>query len=293
MRMRRLQPIARAADYLSGLRRRPRSAALVNARSIAFVVANPRHAIGQTWIAAAENRGARVDILSLGLPIRRPDDRVVSFVAPPPQETYDCVVVSERIELFEHSWSYAFLDRCNMLAAPGGAIVLPSCGAPASNLPPSTLRALFGSGPEKTSQTHLTFGKVPNGLNRPRGAKHSTLDAYWPLMETLIYGRFDPRIGETILALGAEPAAPRSNPQTDLFGVLHSQAYRTCSVRTKAALAQHIASFYFPGRNDLRLADLGAGTGLNSLELLLSPGQVSELTLGAQAKLLQLLQSKT
>jgi len=243
------------------------------------VVGNPRHALGQAWIAAAQRQGATVDILSLGLPVRRPDGNVVSFVGPPPQQAYDCVVVSDRIELFEHSWSYAFLDRCNALAASDGAIIMPACRDPACNLPHPTLRDLFGSGPEETSKTYLTFRKVPTGLNRPSGAAHSTLDAYWPLMDTLLYGRFDPGIGETISALGVDPAPPRSGPVADLFGMIHSQAYRTCSVRTKAALAQHIAALYFPGRNDLCMADLGAGTGLNSLELLLNPGQVSDLAL--------------
>ncbi|HSC17656.1 MAG TPA: class I SAM-dependent methyltransferase [Rhizomicrobium sp.] len=279
MRLRQFLPLARAADYLSSVRRRPRSAALRQARSIAFVVANPSHAVRQSWIAAAQSRGAHVDIFSLGLPHRDAEGRILSFVAPPPRQSYDCVVVSDRIELFEHSWSYAFLDRCNKLAAPDGVVVVPARYDPVCSIPRPRLCSLFGRGREEASSTSLTFRHVPNGLHRPSEAAHSTLDAYWPLMETLIYGRFDPRLGETVSGLGVSPAEPRSDPEADLFGAIHSQAYRTCSARTKAALAQYIVSRYFPGRNDLRMADLGAGTGLNSLELLLNPGQVSHLIL--------------
>jgi len=167
-----------------------------------------------------------VDILSLGMPVRHSDGRIVSFVAPAPQENYDCVLISDRIELFEHSWTYAFLDRCNTLARPGGAIILPACRDSTSNSPHGTSHALFGSGPEETSRTYLTFRKVPNCLNRPSGARHSTLDAYWPLMETLIYSRFDPSIGKTISALGVEPQ-PRGVPRKPTYLVC-------CTVRLTA-----------------------------------------------------------
>jgi phospholipid N-methyltransferase len=98
-------------------------------------------------------------------------------------------------------------------------------------------------------------------------------------MDVLTYGRFDPKLADTVRTLGVSSPAPApGQTETDFDSLVHSQAYRTCSVRTKAAIAEHIVSVYFPGGGDLRMADLGAGTGLNSLELLLNPGAVSTLT---------------
>jgi SAM-dependent methyltransferase len=221
-----------------------------------------------------------VDVLSLGEPIRSANGQVTSFVFTPPQPQYDCIVLSEEVELFEHAWSYAFLDRLNAPAAANGAIVLPRCGVSASEIPDVKMNELFGCTPHDSSHSHLIFKKAPQGLNRPRNAAHSTLDAYWELMETLIYGKHDRRLAQTIAALGVQRIGKRTaNRETDLFQLLQSQAYRTCSARTKTAITEYIASIYFPGRNDLRLADLGAGTGLNSLELLLNPGPISAVTL--------------
>src|SRR6185312_9805641 len=44
-------------------------------------------------------------------------------------------------------------------------------------------------------------------------------------------------------------------------------------------VVQHILAQYFPGRADLHLIDLGAGTGFNSFELLLNPSGVNAVTM--------------
>lgn len=274
-----MRRIAQALKHLPIFERQPPNSVVDSAGSIALVVADPRHVRGQRWFRAAERRGAAIDVLSLGEPIRRPGGKLTSFVAAPPQAPYDCVIVNSRIELFEHSWSYAFLDRLNTLTAPGGAVVVPK-SHDSSCIPESRFIDLFGRAPDVSSSSYLSFKRAPNGLRRPYDADHSTLDAYWPLMDTLTYRRFESKLAHTIRALGASSdARPPREAEADLLSLLRSQAYRTCSVRFKAPITEYVASVYFPGRSGLRMADLGAGTGLNSLELVLNPGPVTALTL--------------
>lgn len=271
--------VVRALGRLSPVRGPDLLGTIRSARSIAFVAGAPQHANTQRWIRSAENLGVSVDILSLGEPSRRVDGRPTSFIAAP-TSVYDCVVVHEGVELFEHSWSYAFLDRLNAFTSDGGTILVPKGDWPGFGISATRLMGLFGGKPEKDTSSHLTFRKVPGPLERPSNAQHSTLDAYWPLMDTLTYGQFNPRLANTIRALGiTRVERPPREVDADYASVVHKQAYRTCSVRTKAALTEYIVSVYFSGRSGLRMADLGAGTGLNSLELLLNPGQISSVTL--------------
>jgi hypothetical protein len=275
-----MELFARTLRRFPLFRAEPRSPRLARARSIAFIAGTKKAVSGQRWIHAAEARGAAVDVFSLMEPYRRADGQVMSFVFRPPQSNYDCVVLSEEIELFEHSWSYAFLDRLNTLAALDGEIILPRYSDPTSYLSDAKLNELFGRTPEPTSDSYLGYRRAEEGLNRPRNAAHSTLDAYWPPMERLIYGKHDAKLREIVATLGAENIRRRgANRETDILLLLQSQSYRSCSARTKAPITEHIASIYFPERKDLSLADLGAGTGLNSLELLLNPGPVASLTL--------------
>lgn len=258
----------------------PSGRALRRARSIAFIVSSPAEARGQEWIGEASARGATVDILPMFQPYRRDDGKAMSFVFTPPRDAYDCIVVNRSIELFEHSWSYAFLDRLNTLLAPGGAIFVPRCLDITRQMPDATLKTLFGRGPRASTKRYLVFAKAAGGLHRPATAALSTLDAYWPLMDALIHGKFDDRLAGIIRSLGVDHIDERRKPDAGKFlDLLQSQSYRTSSAATKSAIVQFIAGTYFPGRRDLRLADLGAGTGLNSLELLLNPSGVAHLTL--------------
>lgn len=269
----------RFAGLSSKWRRQPSGSALDRARSIAFVVQHPDHAKRHTWPDAAQKRGASVDLLPFSLPHRRSDGEVTSFVYTPPRAEYDCIVVDRHIDLFEHSWSYAFLDRLNSLLAKDGAILVPFCTEPARQIPNARLEALFGRAPVENDKFHQTFAKAPNGLHRPPEASLSTLDAYWALMPNLIQSRFDNRLEGVVRALGvARPRKPRET-RVDLFEALRRQGYRACSACTKAAMMQFILAQYFPGRRDLHLADVGAGTGLNSLEMLLNPSGVSFVTM--------------
>lgn len=268
---------------LSALFRRwsgPSIFALRGARTIAFIVTSPADGQRRPWIDEMAAKGAEVDVLPVFLAYRRGDGTIMSFLMPPPREEYDCIVVNRSIDLFDHSWSYAFLDRLNSLLTRDGTILVPKASGPARLIPDKRLTELFGRAPRETSRHYLGFSKAQGGLRRPADAAHSTLDAYWPLRENLIYGRFDESLSDTILALGADRADKRK-PYTsrDPVDLLQSQTYRTCSASTKAAMTGYLASVYFPDRHDLHLADLGAGTGLNSLELLLSASRISRVTL--------------
>lgn len=249
------------------------------ARSIAFVVQHPSHAERRTWPAAAQARGARVDLLPFNQPHRRADGEITSFVHTPPRADYDCIVVDRQIDLFEHSWSYAFLDRLNSLLAKDGAILVPRCINPARQIPHARLEALFGRAPTERNGFFLTFAKAQDGLRRPSEAPLSILDAYWALMPDLIQWKFEDRLGSVIRALGVAAVRKPAEARIDLFEALRRQGYRTCSASTKAAMMQFILAQYFPGRRDLHLADVGAGTGLNSLEMLLNPSGVSFVTM--------------
>lgn len=259
--------------------KQPSGQAFERARSIAFVVQHPKHAEAHAWPGAAQERGASVDLLPFNLPHRRADGVVTSFVHTPPRPDYDCIVVDRQIDLFEHSWSYAFLDRLNSLLAKDGAILVPRCTSPARQIPQARLEALFGAAPAERNGLYLTFAKAPGGLHRPPEASLSTLDAYWALMPDLIDSRFEDRLGSVVRSLGIEPPRKPKEGRIDLFEALRRQGYRTCSACTKAAMMQFILAQYFPGRRDLHLADVGAGTGLNSLEMLLNPSGVSFVTM--------------
>lgn len=257
----------------------PSGRALARAKTIAFVCPSAADADGPEWIAKAKARGAEVDALPLFQPHRRADGKILSFVAPPPRPAYDCIVVSHRLALFEHSWSYAFLDRLNSLLANKGSLLIQRCDDPARQITGARLETLFGRAPRGAARRYLTFAKAAKGLNRPAGAALSTLDAYWPLMEALRDGVFDNTLADTVLALGANRARKRPANSADALALLNRQSYRTCSVRNKAAMVQYLASLYFPGRADLHVVDLGAGTGLNSMELLLNESGVARVTL--------------
>ncbi len=259
---------------------RPSRSALHGARSIAFIATSPVDGQDRPWIEEAAARGVGIDVLPVFQPYRRSDGKIMSFLIPPPRPEYDCIVVSRGIDLFDHSWSYAFLDRLNSLLSKGGTILIPKASDATRLIPGNRLAELFGHGPRETTRRYLGFAKAQGGLRRPADAAHSMLDAYWPLSESLIYGRFDDSLADTILALGADRVDKRK-PYTsrDQVDLLQSQAYRTCSASTKAAMTAYLASVYFPDRHDLHLADLGAGTGLNSLELLMSASRISKVTL--------------
>src|SRR6185312_3289466 len=254
----------------------PLTAALETARRIAFVGRTYADAKGAVWIAAAQARGASVDVLPMMQPHRREDGRVMSFLNDPPQDAYDCIVVHHRMTLFEHSWSYAFLDRLNAMLAEGGTVLVPSG---AEQMPRARLEQLFGAAPIHAGTHYLTFAKARGGLSRPPEAAVSTLDAYWALSDTLLQDKFDPRLADVVRELGMRRVAAPPHDKYDPVARLQSQSYRTCSARTKSAVVQHILAQYFPGRADLHLIDLGAGTGFNSFELLLNPSGVNAVTM--------------
>ncbi|HEX4295019.1 MAG TPA: hypothetical protein VHZ29_12865 [Rhizomicrobium sp.] len=286
-----MKPLAIARRFLAKLAGRPAERRKSNpnepsgrllqrARSIAFIVSVPADERGQDWPGEAVARGAALDVLPLFQPYLRADGKVMSFLFTPPRDAYDCIVVNRSVRLFEHSWSYAFLDRLNALLSKRGTIFIPRRLDAAQRLSDQRLSELFGRGPSAAAPRYLAFRKAANGLKRPPDAALSTLDAYWPLMDSLIHGSFDARLGEVIRSLGVARAVERTLPDAGKFlTLLQSQSYRTNSAATKAAMIQFIASVYFPQPRDLRLADLGAGTALNSLELLLNPSGVSHLTL--------------
>jgi hypothetical protein len=257
----------------------PAGPALERARRIAFVAPNADSAKGLHWPDAARKRGASVDVLPTANPFKDAEGRISSFVYTPPQPGYDCIVLARQIDLFEHSWSYAFLDRLNGLLAATGALIVPRCIDPARQIQDARLAQLFGSVPQPAGKLYHAFAKAPAGLARPAEAALSTLDAYWPLMHALLEHDFDPRLGDVIRALGVARPRNRVEPPVDLMAALQSQSYRTTSARTKAAMMQHVIAQCLPGRQDLHLVDVGAGTGLNSLEMLLNPAGVSSLTL--------------
>lgn len=278
-----LERFPRLYRGLSAIARRwskPPHSALGRAHAIAFIVTSPSDGQRRPWIDEAAARGAEIDLLPVFQAYRRGDGKIMSFLMPPPREEYDCIVVSRSIDLFDHSWSYAFLERLNSLLSREGTILVPKASDAARLIPDKRLIELFGHAPHEKGRRYLGFSKAQGGLHRPADAAHSTLDAYWPLHENLIHGRFDESLSDTILALGAERADKRK-PYTsrDTVDLLQSQTYRTCSASTKAAMTGYLASVYFPDRHDLHLADLGAGTGLNSLELLLGASRVSKVTL--------------
>ncbi len=258
----------------------PSGPPIESARSIAFIVNATSDAKGQAWFDAARARGAEIDMLPLFQPYRREDERTMSFLLAPPRASYDCIVVNHATELYEHSWSYAFLDRLNGFLGENGTIFVPRRNDPARRISDARLKALFGAAPRQATKRFLAFGKARGGLKRPADAAYSTLDAYFPIRDALIQGRFDAKLADTIRALGVRRARLRSANRADSFlAQLKSQSYRTCSASTKSALMQYLAAQYFPGRGDLRVVDLGAGTGLNSLELLLNPSGIAHVTL--------------
>jgi SAM-dependent methyltransferase len=258
----------------------PSGALLESARSIAFLVNTASDADGEAWIEAAKGRGAQIDMLPLFKPYRREDERTMSFLLPPPRRNYDCVVVHRSVAMFEHSWTYALLDRLNGFLGDSGVIFVPRRAHPTRHVSDARLEEMFGQKPVHATKRFLAFGKTQAGLKRPAGADYSALDAYFPVRDALLHGRFDPALASTIRALGASRAEPHSAYRADGFLTqLKSQCYRTCSASAKAPLVEYLAAQYFPGRSDLRVVDLGAGTGLNSMELLLNPSGVAHVTL--------------
>lgn len=256
----------------------PAGPALSRAQSLAFVVQHPGNLKDGDWIEPAKARGATVDVLPLERPCRDADGRLTSFVHTPPRPDYDCIVVSRRIDMFEHSWSYAFLDRLNTLLAPGGTIYLARCHNPARQIPDARLAALFGRAPSETGRLYQAFARAPGGLDRPKDAALSTLDAYWPLMDTLIHSRFDARLKDVVRTLGPVKPAER-RPESDLYTLLTRESYRNCSALTKSAMLQFVIACALPGRDGLHLVDVGAGTGINAMEMLLNPSGVEFVTL--------------
>jgi SAM-dependent methyltransferase len=257
----------------------PSGPELEAARAIAFIVNAASDAKGQAWIDAAKARGAQIDLLPF-TPYRREDERTMSFLLAPPRKNYDAVVVNRAVELFEHSWSYAFLDRLNGYLSETGTIFIPRQSDPSRRIPDARLDEMFAQAPRRATPRFLAYGKAQGGIARPADAATSTLDAYFSHRDAFIQGRFDPKLVETIQALGVQRAVTATAYRADnYFTQLKSQSYRTCSASKKAAPVQHLAATYFPGRKDLRVADLGAGTGLNSLELLLNPSGVAHVTL--------------
>jgi len=276
----RFPRLHRAASAVRRLWRKPPRTPLDGARSIAFIAPSRSDGQGRRWTADAAARGIDIDILPLAQPYRRDDGQVMSFLLPPPREKYDGIVVSRSIDLFDHSWSYAFLDRVNALLSDRGTMLVAKPTGPERYIPEDKLIRMFGRAPRGTAGRYLEFDKAKGGLRRPAEAPRSTLDAYWALSDNLINARFDERLSETILALGVDHVRPRKpNFTDDLLELMQSQSYRTSSACTKSAMIEHIASVCFPDRRDLRLADLGAGTALNSLELLLGPGRIAHVTL--------------
>ncbi|MBV9990689.1 MAG: class I SAM-dependent methyltransferase [Alphaproteobacteria bacterium] len=250
--------------------------AIKDARRIAFVGRTRADAKTAGWIADAERRGATVDILPTMLPYRREDGVVMSFLDDAPRTPYDCIVLHHRIALFEHSWSYALLDRLNSMLAERGTVLV---SAGPEQIPRAGLERLFAARPVHADARHLAFAKAQGGLVRPPEAAISTLDAYWALSDTLLRDKFDPRLANVVRALGIPRASPPPHDDADPLARLQSQSYRACSARTKSALVEYIVSLHFPGRRDLHLVDLGAGSGFNSLELLLNPGGVGTVTM--------------
>jgi SAM-dependent methyltransferase len=258
----------------------PSGPLIESARSIAFIVDSTSDAKGQAWFDAAKARGAEIDMLPLFQPYRRDDERTMSFLLAPPRARYDCVVVHPATEFYEHSWSYAFLDRLNGFLGENGTLFIPRRDDTARRISDARLKALFGAEPRQSTKRFLAFRKAQGGLTRPAEAATSVLDAYFPIRDVLIQGRFDVKLADTIRALGVRRARLRIANRADSFLVqLKSQSYRTCSAATKSALVQYLAAQYFPGRGDLRVVDLGAGTGLNALELLLNQSGVAHVTL--------------
>jgi len=246
-------------------------------RQVAFIVLSRPDADDAKWIDRVKAEGADVDALPLTQSYRREDGRVMSLMSPSPGGPYDRIVVSHRVNLYEHSWSYAFLDRLNAMLTEDGAMLVT---AGPDQIAAETLTRLFGAKPLARSGHMLSFAKAPKGLRRPVEAAASTLDAYWALSEVFLNETFDPKLGEVIEELGETPISLHRHPQeTDLRAALYSQSYRAASARTKAPMVQHILSLNFPGRRDLHLIDLGAGPGFNSMELLLDPSGVAKLTL--------------
>jgi hypothetical protein len=258
----------------------PSGPLLERARTIAFIVTNAAEANGLKWLEAAKARGAEIDMLPLLTPYQREDRRIMSILLDPPRAEYDCIVVHRAVVLFEHSWSYALLDRLNGWLSETGTIFIPRRLDPSQRISDARLKDIFGQEPRYTAPRVLGFGKA-RPFRRPPDAAFSTLDAYWPIRDALTESRFEPALAQTIRDLGVRRVPPRDEEPDHGTALVRarSQAYRTCSVSTKAPLVQHLAATYFPGREDLRVIDLGAGTGINSLELLLNPSGVAHVTL--------------
>ncbi len=71
--------------------------------------------------------------------------------------------------------------------------------------------------PRHATPRFLAYGKAQGGLKRPADAAMSTLDAYLPLRDAFIQGRFDPKLAETIQALGVRrPATGNRVPRRHL-----------------------------------------------------------------------------
>lgn len=268
-KLRGRKPLTAAAD----LPPEPVAEILARGRRVALVSGWPKDG-DAAWVQRTRKNGAEVDVLPLFQPYIREDGRAMAFVYTPPREAYDAIVVDIGIDLYEHSWSYAFLDRLNSLLDDKGALLLAKTA-----LPLARLEQLFGRAPAHAGKRYITFDKAKSGLARPSETPISTLDAYWALMDKLVYNRFEPEIAKVIGELGGAPLARPAESRRDLVNLLQRQCYRTTGVRGKAAMVQYLAELYFPGRHDLHLLDLGAGTGLNTLELLLSDTGVSALTL--------------
>ena len=165
------------------------------ARSIAFVVNAASDAKGQAWIEAAKARGAEIDMLPLFRPFRREDGRAMSVLLAPPREAYDAVVVNRTIDLFEHSWTYAFLDRPNGFLGENGVIFIPRRKDPARRISNARLRALFGRAPR---QRDYALPRLPPRAWRHRasgGRGGPALDAHFPIRDDLVRSsRFEPRL---------------------------------------------------------------------------------------------------
>jgi SAM-dependent methyltransferase len=180
-----------------------------------------------------------------------------SLYSSPAAGAYERIIASPALRLFPGPWAQALVRRMNAGLAGGGSIVLPFDARPRPGLSPPLdwWRQLFRQDgrvvAESAGRGHVELSRAPDLPVSP-----SLLD--WIVDEA-------PRLARALVALSGSDGSA----ELEFHGAMELVHYWSVGLSYKAPILGQIVRERFPGRRDLRHADLGGGPGFLAAELLL------------------------
>jgi len=182
--------------------------------------------------------------------------RYMFFWKPPTGEGYDVILVDDKLELFEHGWSYAFLSRVNALLKSKGSVVLPYAANEHAykHISVQSLEALFGSTGEVINSNYVRFAKTKK-IQRPREQELSLLDTYFDDLEKLL---------ESVAYWGDST----DDETTQFVSKLNHQGYQYGGLRTKAPSLCYLLNHFFDKNEKIHMSDIGGAIGSLCFEML-------------------------